>query len=337
MSLTIRDVQQVVGAAQAASTSQQCPVFATNPETGDCIVVFTFTYYPTGWVGTLVHAAPTDTAGNVYLPLSSQLYLSGSGLRISMWIAQHAVGGSNFKVTVNTVPLTSPPATSRYAFFLSGKAWAITNPGGAGLNYNGDAASSTGTGTTATATTAAATYPALVIGGVISDIAVNPYIVAGADCNALANGFTTTMRTAAQIVAGQAFNTEYRLDTSGPSSITWTQGSSQAWAALVASVAAVPPGRGISAGGTVGTPPIGPTGMQTLGGPTTGPTGLLTLAEPGRGAVVQPQASLLVTASIIQPTDAGAPTIIRINLKSASVIDSVVQELPKALGRYGIH
>lgn len=161
--------------------------FATDPISGDCIVVFMHTLYATN---SPTHLAPTDTASNTYTQIGSTLTQEnppGSYHKLSMWYSQNITGGASFVVTGHA----SAGGLGNGVILM---AWALT--GVSPTAYNGDVGTTvTINGTTDDLTVLTVGTPAaesLFIGGCGMDGPISP----GAGLNTIdVYGFTTAMKT----------------------------------------------------------------------------------------------------------------------------------------------
>ncbi len=126
MAITILDVQQATH--NAASNTLALPAFAVDPSNGDTIIVAYSTWTTTG-----NQVAPTDSAGNTYTQIGTEVVHSKPEI-ISLWYAHNVVGGSSFVVTGHVT-------TNQHHTVI---AWLISGD----YDYNGDFTNAGGSGGT---------------------------------------------------------------------------------------------------------------------------------------------------------------------------------------------
>lgn len=214
---TVVDVQQATG---SLVTSVQTPAFASSPTTGDLIVVAMSTWDNggSGGSGASVHSAPTDTAGNTYVQIGSQIHsASGSSNQCSMWACVGATGGSTFRVTSHQ--------TSAYATVI---AWCV-RPSTV-IGSNGDVASTVAATTNANddPTTSSAPAGDSFFLCLATAAGANNGLSEGTGWNTTGvNGFTSGMQTNAKYglqSATVSLYTEYQIATSTLKGV-WVDGS----------------------------------------------------------------------------------------------------------------
>lgn len=302
MAITIRDVQQATSGV--SGTSLAAPAFATNPVTGESIIVCYASFHTGGTAPT--HQAPTDTAGNTYLPIGPQQDITDSGSKrsISMWMAANITGGSSFVVTGHQ---------SIASTWRSIVPWAIQNK----LIYNGDFTATTTTSTNPTTGTTSPAPPASAI-FIGIDSSRNGNITDGSGWNSIANGMDATMQAAAQIESDSNVHlaTEYKISSSAQAA-TWTAANAL-WVAGVASFS-----EDIYTSGAFSSAGAGSTsliGLQIAGGvlsaPGTssplfiGPTILATGALASTGVGATSLAGSFVRAGVLTVTGSGVVLLV---------------------------
>lgn len=182
-SWTILDVQS--GQVSGASTLQ-LPAFATNPAVGDLIVVG-----ESDWHSTLAKlvSTPSDTYGNTYSAVGSALIVVSTE-RAGVYSAPVTTGGGSFRVTGNAAAGVSELAVI---------AWLLRESNGAPV-YNNDFKFANGT--SVANPSSGTTTPAPAAGSLFLAFMANVNATAvsdGSGWNALTNGFTSTMLSAARL------------------------------------------------------------------------------------------------------------------------------------------
>lgn len=227
MAETIRDVQSK---AVVTSATALCPAFATNPATGDTIVVLQAAFNGTA----PVHQAPTVSAGTAtFTQIGTTLVVPLSATtNISMWRAENITGGVSMAVTGHC---------SGSVGDLSVVAWCLTGAN-TPTSYNADTVGPTGNGTAnpATGNTSGSPPANSIWIGELTDDGANADATDGTGWNTTgSNGFTSTMQGNARLTDNasfQALYTEYKL-ASAVQSATWTNATNTHWAARAASFA----------------------------------------------------------------------------------------------------
>lgn len=256
MAITIRDVQQATH--NAGSNTLALPAFAVDPSNGDTIIVAYSTWTTTG-----NQLAPTDSAGNTYTQIGTEVVNSQPEI-LSLWYSHNVVGGTSFVVTGH---LTGNQHHTAVAWLISGD-----------LVYNSDFTSAGGgsgsnplsTGTSSPAPTAEALFIALMsydTGTAASD---------GSGWNDTAShGFNSTLQGRSRLTSFTTVDlyTEYLVDTATAHAATWGVSGTHGFNALVASFSA-----NVDSG----------TGDVTLPVPTIDGTGDVIAPITGTGAVTLP-------------------------------------------------
>lgn len=209
MAITVRSV--VSTNAQAFGAPVPLPVFASNPATGDLIVVAVTCYQMGG--GTI--NLPTDTAGNTYVRLGTTQFVGAAGYGLAMFYAKNITGGAAFRVSVSV--------SSNY--HLAACAWAVS--GADASPYNSDwVALATPVGSNPTLPTVvlpAPTGPAFTLAALA--VAGTQVPTDGSGWNQTGvNGVTAGMVTAARqatFVAHMDLFTEYKVS-SAIEAASWT-------------------------------------------------------------------------------------------------------------------
>jgi len=229
MAITIVDVKS--GSGQA--TSAQLAAFASNPVTGDTVVVG-IAMFSSGTIN-----APTDTAGNTYTQIGTTQNAPSTQLYMGLFYAKNITGGSTFRVTI------SFNASHHYAVV----AWVLhgvdANP------YNGDWVTHTAFSNAPNAGPSAGAPG--VANSLFFGILNTPAVVTtGSGWNTTgANGFTAGMATAAVVAdyaAHDAIYSEYKIS-SVAEGANWSLNANNQWVAMQASFApstAPPPAAWVS-------------------------------------------------------------------------------------------
>lgn len=202
-----------------SGNSQATGAFATNPVSGDTIVVF----YGVG--GTDTHQAPTDSASNTYTQIGTTQDTTGTfHTQMSVWKSENITGGSSFTVTGH---LLGGHAFTVIAWCLSGAATPSS--------YNADTVGAVNAGSANPASGTSTPAPA-----------ANSFFIAGActedgnnACTAGSGWEFVTGSTQTDDTTFQDLYTEELTGTNVSSSAQNGQftASSTAWAARVASFA----------------------------------------------------------------------------------------------------
>lgn len=227
MAITIRDVQQGTG---SSTTSAQTAAFASNPVSGEAILVSCAAWR--SGAGLAVIQAPTDTAGNTYIQVGSTLrHPVQTSQHLALFYAQNITGGASFRVTMHT-------DVAVYGVVI---AWALSGVPTSGL-YNNDAVSAQGSSTTVSS---GPTSPAhSLTDSLFLSIAttnVNNSEVPGTGWNLTGvNGFTSTMDAASRYGLWGTINSNYTeyLIGAAPQTGSWTNNagvSARSWLSLTAS------------------------------------------------------------------------------------------------------
>jgi hypothetical protein len=291
-SLDILDVQQ--GTHNTTTNALALPAFAVNPSNGDTIIVVYAMY------GTANNqAAPTDTGGNTYTQVGTEVSHSGVPRFLGLWYTHNITGGSSFVVTGH---LTANSYQTAVAWLVRGD-----------RTYNSDfttSGGSTGTSPLTTGTSSPApSSEAIFIGGLTW--AAGPTVTAGTGWNTTgSHGFTSGMNTRASVPSD--FNvdlfTEYNYSVSTALAATWgSPGGSSGYNAFVASFSSVTQsytltvvsgsGSGNFSAGSVNTiiaaaPPTGKVFDAWTGGTVANPAASTT-------TVTMPAANVTVTATYV--------------------------------------
>lgn len=234
MSFTFRNVQKASENGPGLSPADGTHIAITFPSTtaGDSILIA-----QTFYVGSGTPVTPTDTQGNAYNQIGSQVIAAGdTSRRISLFLANNIVGGANNVVTARHTTGAS---------WRGLEGWCVEN----NLSYNGDFASHQTTGTNPTSGTTSPAPPSSSLfiavlnraGGFGSDTVAAGWNTEGS------NGFDATMHGNCNILSDSNVNlmSAYKISSSTEQA-SWTAASA-VYASLIASFSD-------AAAGVTGTP-----------------------------------------------------------------------------------